>query len=85
MVVDVQEEVDEIEGLQDIADAAPAVHVEGAVQHDILCLERLCGRHQADHAVGDGDPIIVSRIDGVGADGPTFVGKGLCRQERGKG
>ena len=75
-----REEVDEIEGLEDIADAALSVQVEGAIEDDIFCLEGVCRRHQADHAVGDGDRSTVSRID-VGADGPTRR-EGLCRQER---
>jgi hypothetical protein len=78
LAVDVQVEVYEIKGLEDIADAAAAVEVKSAIEHDILYLEGLGGRDQANHAIGDGDPIIIGGVDGVSADDPGGgLGRGL--------
>lgn len=75
LAVDVEVEVYEIKGLEDIADAATAVEIKCAIEDDVLCLEGLGGRDQAYHAIGDGDPIIIGGVDGVGADDP---GGDLC-------
>ena|SRR5882757_7449332 len=76
LAVDVQVQVDEIKGLEDIADAAPAVEIKSAIEDNVLYLEGLGGRDQPQHAIGDGDPVITGRVDGISANDP---GGGLSK------
>src|ERR1700742_4642377 len=70
LIVDIEEEVDEVEGLEDVADATTAIEVECTVKTDALCPEGVSRRNETDHSVGDGDAVIVSGVDLVGGDGP---------------
>lgn len=76
VVIDIEVAIDEVEGLEDIADAAAAVKVECAIEHNVFSAERLGGGDEADHAIGDGDAEVVSGVDGVGADCPGGKGVG---------
>ena len=76
IVVNIQIAIDEVEGLEDIADAAASVEVEGALENNVFCAEGVGGGDDADHAIGDGDAEIVGGVDGVGADGPGGKGVG---------
>jgi hypothetical protein len=74
----IEVEVDEVECFEDVADAATAIEVKGAVEDDVFCLEGISGGYEADHAVGYGDAIVVGWVDGVGLDGPGGGGSGAC-------
>src|SRR5580658_5865132 len=73
IAVDVEVEVDEIECLEDVGNAAAAVEVEGAVEDDVFGTEGIGGGDEADHAVGDGDAEVMRRVDAVGVDGPGVL------------
>jgi len=83
VVVDVEPGVDEIERFEDIADAAAAVEVESPVEDDVFCAEGVGGGDESDHAVGDGDAVVVGRVDGVGVDGPGIGGRRVLAEDSG--
>ena len=84
VVVDVEVQIDEIKCFEDIADTAASILIEGAVEDDIFCLEGIGRGYEPEHAVGDGDPEIMGGIDGVGADDPGIVRRGLSGEGRGQ-
>lgn len=63
LVVNVQIAIDEVEGLEDIADAAASIEVEGALENNVFGAEGVGGGDDADHAIGDGDAEIVGGVD----------------------
>jgi len=77
VAVNIQVTIDEVEGLEDIADAAAPVEIEGALENNVFGAEGVGGGDDADHAIGYGDAEVMGGIDRVGADRPG-IGGGLA-------
>src|ERR1044072_4479780 len=85
VTVNAETHVEQVEAAQEIADTATAVEVISASEDDIFYFEGFRGGNDADHAVGNGNAVVVGRIDLGGGDLPGILGEGGNGQECKKG